>query len=445
MRTTEYFTLAFGTIIGVGWVLVMDDWLGRGGPLGAMLGFLIGGLLLVPIGYVYSRLVTSLPDAGSEVTYTAQVFPRSVSFTTGWFMTLAYLIVCPWEAVAIGKIVVYLIPSLDTIELYQIGEKPMYLPRLLLGLGLTGVIVGVNYRGIRLSAWFQNITTFGLLAIFVVFAGAGLLRGSVQQVEPLFAQPGISGALISCLLVMQIVPYFMTGFESVPKCAEEANANFQTSGFTRAIFLALIGATLFYVIIIGVVAMIADWQQLLTVKFSTVVAFERAFQSNTLVNLIFLAMLLSLFKVFNGNFLAGTRLLFALGRRGLLPAALGAVHPAYRTPGNAVVFGGLLTVIGTVLGEAVLIPITEVGSFAAAVGWMATCVSFLKGAGRRAGETAGSGATLIAGLGALVCRGLLLMKLLPFVPGHFQPFEYVTLGLWLLLGGITFALTTERL
>lgn len=105
----------------------------------------------------------------------------------------------------------------------------------------------------------------------------------------------------------------MTGFESVPKCSEEASPDFQTRGFTRAIFMALIGATLFYVIIIGVVSMIADWRQLLTVKFSTVVAFEQAFRSSTLVNLIFLAMLLSLFKVFNGNFLAGTRLMFALG------------------------------------------------------------------------------------------------------------------------------------
>jgi len=31
----------------------MDDWLGRGGPLGAILGFAIGGLVLLPVAYVY--------------------------------------------------------------------------------------------------------------------------------------------------------------------------------------------------------------------------------------------------------------------------------------------------------------------------------------------------------------------------------------------------------
>jgi hypothetical protein len=36
LRTTDYFTLGFGTMVGVGWPVVMDDWLKRGGPLRAM-------------------------------------------------------------------------------------------------------------------------------------------------------------------------------------------------------------------------------------------------------------------------------------------------------------------------------------------------------------------------------------------------------------------------
>jgi amino acid permease len=43
LRALDYFTLAFGTMVGVGWLVVMDDWLKRGGPLGAVLGFAVGG------------------------------------------------------------------------------------------------------------------------------------------------------------------------------------------------------------------------------------------------------------------------------------------------------------------------------------------------------------------------------------------------------------------
>ena len=50
LRLRDYFALAFGTMIGVGWLVLMDDWLGRGGPFGAMLAFGIGGVLLLPVG-----------------------------------------------------------------------------------------------------------------------------------------------------------------------------------------------------------------------------------------------------------------------------------------------------------------------------------------------------------------------------------------------------------
>ena len=127
LRVVDYFTLGWGTMVGVGWLVVMDDWLLRGGPLGGVLGFAIGGALLLPIGYVYGQLVTAMPDAAGEVAYTAKVFPRSISFATGWMMVLAYFIVCPWEAVAVGKIASYIFPSLDSMELYRIAGRPVYL------------------------------------------------------------------------------------------------------------------------------------------------------------------------------------------------------------------------------------------------------------------------------------------------------------------------------
>ena len=102
LRVTDYFSLGWGTMVGVGWLVVMDDWLTRGGPLGGILGFAIGGILLLPIGYVYGKLVIAMPDASGEVAYTARVFPRPVSFYSGWMMMLAYFIVCPWEAVAVA-------------------------------------------------------------------------------------------------------------------------------------------------------------------------------------------------------------------------------------------------------------------------------------------------------------------------------------------------------
>src|ERR1700721_2183590 len=180
----NYFALGFGTMIGTGWVILMDDWLGRGGPLGAMIGFLMGGILLLPIGYIYGQWVWRLADAAGEAAYTAQVFPPIVSYLTGWMMLLAYFIVCPWEAVAIGKIASYIFPSLDRFVLYRVAGQPLFLPRLILGIALTLLLATINYRGVRLSANFQKAMTSMVLVIFVVLVAISGFRGAPANLLP---------------------------------------------------------------------------------------------------------------------------------------------------------------------------------------------------------------------------------------------------------------------
>ena len=423
LRIADYFSLGWGTMVGVGWLVVMDDWLTRGGPLGGILGFAIGGVLLLPIGYVYGKLVMAMPDASGEVAYTASVFPQPVSFFTGWMMMLAYFIVCPWEAVAVGRIAGYIFPALDSVELYRVAGKPVYLPHLAIGLGLTGLLTLLNYRGIRLSATFQNWTTFGTLALFVVFVGIGVTRGSTANFPPLFTHT----PFISILLVLQIVPYFMTGYESVTKAAEEANPEFRSRSFLRAIWAAIIVGFVFYIIVIAAVGFVAPWHQLLGTPFMTAVAFEHAIGSRWIVSIILASALLSLFKVFNGNFVAASRLLFAMGRRGLVDERLATVHPQNQTPATAVVWVGIATAACMFLGSAILIPITDVGSLASAIGWFAACAAYLQ-MRPPARERA------VAVLGALIGLAMILMKVLPFVPGHFTRREWLPFGLWILLG-----------
>jgi len=67
LRLADYFALAFGVMVGTAWLVVMDDILQRGGPLGALLGFTAGALMLLPIGYVYGHLVRAIPDAERQL------------------------------------------------------------------------------------------------------------------------------------------------------------------------------------------------------------------------------------------------------------------------------------------------------------------------------------------------------------------------------------------
>jgi amino acid transporter len=192
-------------------------------------------------------------------------------------MVLAYAIVCPWEAVAIGNLLARIVPAMNDIPLYTVAGKVITLPRLIAGLALTAGIGFLNYRGIRLSGRFQDIMTLGLLACFALFVVLGFARGSAANVQPLFAP---SGAFISVLLVAQIVPYFMTGFDAIPKASEEARADLPTSALSRTIILAIVAGGLFYVLVVGVVAWVYPWTDLVTQHLGTEAAFARAFGCN---------------------------------------------------------------------------------------------------------------------------------------------------------------------
>src|SRR5215475_13503124 len=187
LRLIDYFALGFGVMVGTAWLVVMDDILKRGGPLGAILGFTAGSLILLPIGYVYGKLVVAIPDAAGEVAYTARFFPRYISFITGWMLFLGYFLTCPFEALAAGRITGYLFPALNTMRLYSLGGHPVYLPHIVLGLLITVAFTWLNHRGIRSSARFLKFTTFTFLSLVVVFALAGASHGLTKNFRPLFS------------------------------------------------------------------------------------------------------------------------------------------------------------------------------------------------------------------------------------------------------------------
>ena len=159
----------------------------------------------------------------------------------------------------------------------------------------------------------------------------------------------------------------------------------------------------------------------------TAVAFEHAMGSRWIVSLILAAALLSLFKVFNGNFVAASRLLFAIGRRGLVDQRLAQVHPRNQTPSVAVLCIGLATAACMFLGDAILVPISEVGSVASAIGWLAACAAYYR---MRSSATR----TFRRHDRCVVGLLMIVMKIVPGVPGHFSGYEWLALGIWSLIG-----------
>jgi len=225
-----------------------------------------------------------------------------------------------------------------------------------------------------------------------------------------------------------VVPWLMSGFESVGKSAEEASPEFRGGNFSVAILMTIFAGLLFFWLVISSVAYVAPWQSLDShLQFPTAVAFENAFHAHWIVDFILGTALVALLQAFNANMVAASRLLFAMGRRNLLVPSMGKVHVANRTPVLAIFGVGAATVVAIFFGEAGLVPILEVGAVACAVGWMSACLSYFLMKPRLIDRVA-------ALFGFLVTSLMILVKVLPIVPGHFTRNEWIALAIWALLG-----------
>jgi len=169
----------------------------------------------------------------------------------------------------------------------------------------------------------------------------------------------------------------------------------------------------------------------------TEVAFERAFGSHAIAQLILFGAFLSLLKIFNGNFVAATRMLYAIGRRDLVHPSLGRVHAAFGTPVVAISLMAVFTAAAAMFGDAILVPVTEVGSLAVGVGWLSACAAYI--ARRTERESAA-----MAYAGAAVSVAIVLMKVVPVIPGSFNAAEWTAFVAWSALGLVFWLLRRGR-
>jgi amino acid transporter len=206
------------------------------------------------------------------------------------------------------------------------------------------------------------------------------------------------------------------------------------------ILVAIAGATLFYCLLIAAVAATGPWQELVATELPAATAFRAALGSPLLGQLVLVAALLGLFTSWNGFFLAGSRVLFALGRGRIGPARLGRAHPVHGTPADAVLVAGSITLAGALLGRGAMVAFIDVGSFCIAIAFFGVAFSAARLRRTRPGlhrpyrMPGGKTVPLNSGIGA----GAILLAML--VPGSpvvlVWPLEWLLLLAVVTLGGV---------
>jgi amino acid transporter len=357
-------------MIGVGWVTAMGSWLTSAGPVGTMLAFAAGGCVMLAIGLCYAEVTSMLPVAGGEVAYAYRAYGTATAFLVGWFLTFGYVSVSAFEAVSVGRVLSFMFPFIDIWPIYQLGGEPVYGSHLLMAFAFTGLITYVNYVGVVTAVRFQKWLIAGFILITAMFIGVGIAGGQITHLQPAVPAGGVRPALAGILAVLVTVPFWFVGFDTIPQGAEEADVSLPPRQLGILILASICCATLFYVVLVFSVSMIGPWETIASADLPTAHAFRLAFSSPILVNLVLTAALIGLLTSWNGFFLAGSRVLFALGRGRIIRPSLGDAHPVHHTPHRAVLFVGFVTALAPLLGRDALVAFVDVGSFCIALAFL---------------------------------------------------------------------------
>lgn len=453
LRRVDYFMLGFGSMVGVGWAVSSNHWLAQaGGAWTAFIGFLLGTLLLIPIGMVHGELMGSLPIGGGVMVYTYRAFGTGISFISSWFLALAYLTILPWEAIYINRILSNLFPVLRSGHvLYHIGGQPVYLNAVLLGLLFTAGLFLINYRGSKLAAKMQNLFSWLIIAIGLMVIIVSAVKGSYENLFPVYKNIGVGGhknfasGVISMIV---LVPFFMAGFDTIPQSVEEASPSIKYKSIARTLLASIALAGLFYAAVILSTASVLPWDEYAAYEAPAMAQMLGTAYGGSagrvLYTLVMIGTLAGLFSTWNGMFLASAKLLQSMGKSGLLPEFFAREHEKYKTPVGASLFCLAATAAGPFVGMKFIDPLTGLGSVAFVLGWLFTCLSAVK---LRRSEPELPRHYKIPGgrftlwLAVIISAAIVLLT---FIPGQtaFMGYEALSLfAVWLLLGGIFYYFT----
>jgi APA family basic amino acid/polyamine antiporter len=422
--------VAFGAMIGFGWVVLVGGWLEGAGTLGAVLAFVVGGFVMTLVGLTYAELVSAMPRAGGEHHYALRALGSRAAFVTSWAIALGYISVVAFEAVALPQTVLYLLPDMQAGLLWSVAGYDVYATWALVGITGAVLITAINYVGIRPASFLQVVAVAFLIGVGIV-----MLTGVVVGGDPGNFEPWWTGGLAGFVGVLVATPFLFVGFDVIPQSAEEINLPHRQVG--KLLIVSVLMATAFYIAVVISVASALSRDALAGSELAAADAMAALWNSPAMGSLLILGGIAGILTSWNGFLIGASRLLYAMAESGMLPRWFAYLHPRHRTPTHALLFIGGLSVLAPLFGRQMLVWLVDAGGVNIVVAFFLVALSFLV-LRRREPEMARpfrvSGGIAVGTAAAALSLGLALL-FLPGMPAALVwPSEWLIVGVWWVVG-----------
>ncbi|MEG0774882.1 APC family permease [Clostridium sp.] len=434
----DVLALAFGAMIGWGWVMLSGYWVEQAGWFGAVLAFLIGAVMCVFVGMCYAELTPALPCAGGGLVFAYRGLGYVAAWTAIWSTCFAYIGVAAWEGIAISTAINYIFPIPEWGYLWTVAGYKVYLSWSAVGIIIGLILIILNLKGGKSAALFQNIATIGLTLVGIVFVVGGIAKGDAQ-----FMGDAVKNGK-GIIAVLLMAPAMYVGFDVIPQSAEEMNIPKKQIG--KILILSIFLAGFWYIAICFGVALAAPTDIRLNGAVPVADAAAYVFKNPLMGKFLILGALCGILTSWNGFIIGGARVLFAMGRAKMLPPVFGKVNPKTQTPYAAIILIGIICLLSPLLGKNALVWFVNASSFGVVITYLFVSLSFV--ALRKKEPNLERPFKVkhpkFIGYGAVIISIFFIALYLPGTPGGLVwPYEWGMIIAWVVLG-IILAIMTKK-
>lgn len=446
----DILVIAFGAMIGWGWVVSSGGWIQKGGVLGAALGFVVGGVMIFFVGLTYAELTAAMPQCGGEHVWSYRAMGPTGSFICTWAIILGYVGVACFEACAFPTIISYLWPGFLKGYLYTVAGFDIYASWLIVAIIVAFCIMLINIVGAKTAAKLQTILTVIIGGAGILLIVASVINGTVGNLDgQMFASTGAGGAVKSILAVAVISPFYLIGFDVIPQAAEEINVSPKKIG--RMLILSVILAVTFYAFVIIAVGLVMNAGAITSSQQGTGLvtadAMAIAFKTSVMAKVIIVGGMCGIITSWNSFMIGGSRAIYSMAESYMIPRVFAKLHPKHKTPINALILIGILTMLAPFAGRVMMVWICDAGNFGCCLAYCMVAISFLilrkkqPDMPRPYRVPAGN---LMGGIAVLMSGFMVVMYCIPGSGGTLILPEWGMVAAWSLLGGVFFAVCKSR-
>ena len=273
--------------------------------------WVVGGAYTLLGAVCMAELGTMMPQAGGYYVYARRGFGDWVGFGVGWTDWLTYGTVLAYASIGLAEFSSVLFPALAG------WVRPVAIATLL-------AMVALQWVGLKVSARFQEWTTaIKFLAFLALIVGAFTMGPALK---PHGAAAGLPGALTltGVILALQAVVIAYGGWQSALYFTEEDRD--PARNLPRAMIGGLVSVIVVYLLVNLALLAVLPLAELAKSTLpgadaAAILAGDRGKQLITVLSVI------SLLPLLNAILMIGTRILFSMGRDGLVSRRTSSVNP----------------------------------------------------------------------------------------------------------------------